>query len=438
MNKFQCSEMVNEWMRKNQEHMVGLLKEMVGFKSINPKFLNSASSSESDQLQEFLKDYLLSLGLRVDKWDVYDNQPNVVATLKGKTSENSLILNGHIDVVPAGDLSQWTTDPWKAQIYDGKLFGRGTLDMKAGVASNIMVSKFMVDHGIQLNHDLQLHIVVDEEGGGSGTRSALNRGYTGGGVIVTEPTDAVLTPVEGGLYWLRLRVKGNNAHSGWRYSHIYPGYQRTGVNVIEKSLKILQAIMELERDWGLNKYHPLLPPGITTINPGVMLAGAGNKDGYPETVSNPAIVPDHCVMEFALKYLPDEDPEEIKKQFEEFIRCVCYSDSWLKECPPEIEWGVHGVSFPPVNTPIDHRLVAAAATSQKTFGIDPTYKGFTAVSDAAFYAKNNIPSMLYGPCGARLHGPDEYVELASLYEVTKVLIMTTLEWNNLIQEESCK
>src|SRR5699024_3130917 len=134
-----------------------------------------------------------------EKWDVYENQPNLIGLIEGENKENTLILNGHIDVVPEGNISDWHFDPWDPREYNGNLYGRGTADMKAGVVSNIMVAKFIKDMNIQLKSDLQLHIVVDEEAGGGGSKSALNKGYTGKSVIVTEPTDRVILPAEGGL-----------------------------------------------------------------------------------------------------------------------------------------------------------------------------------------------------------------------------------------------
>lgn len=425
---------VENWVNENQQHIVELLQEMIGFKSINPNFMENPDASESNKLQEFVKDFLLSMGLTVDKWDVYEGQPNVVATLKGKTRENTLILNGHVDVVPAGDVGRWSFDPWRGEIHDGKLYGRGSCDMKAGVVSNIMVAKFFRDAGIELDSDLDLHIVIDEESGGAGTRAVLDRGYKGAGVIVTEPTNGIINPAEGGLHWAKVTVKGNSAHSGWRYSHIYPGYARSGVNVIEKAMKIIQAASELEKDWGLNRRHPLLPAGVNTINPGVMLAGSGVKNGIPETITNPAIIPDYCVMEFDIKYLPTENSDQIKREFEEAIRSVTFTDSWLRENPPEVEWGVRGVDFPPVNTPLGHDIVKCIAKSQEMYSISPTYEGFVAVCDVAWYAGQNIPGVIYGPVGAQLHGPDEYVELASVFEVTKVMILAALRWYGMIRD----
>src|SRR5699024_6620721 len=108
-------------------------KDLIGFKSINHKFLENPLDSETDKLQEYLEEYLKNLGLETDKWNVYENQPNLVGTIKGERNDNTLILNGHIDVVPLGDLDSWSYSPWKGETESGKLYGRGSCDMKAGV-----------------------------------------------------------------------------------------------------------------------------------------------------------------------------------------------------------------------------------------------------------------------------------------------------------------
>lgn len=425
---------VEEWVDKNKDNIIELLQEMISFKSVNFKFLDNPLDSEVKELQDFLEDYLQKLELKTDKWEVYDNQPNLVGILKGQSDENSLILNGHIDVVPLGDESSWSYDPWKGEIDKGKLYGRGSCDMKAGVVSNIMAAKFIRDLGIELKSDLQLHIVTDEEAGGGGTKAAIKKGYNGKGVIVTEPTDGIINPVEGGLEWVRITVKGSTGHAGYRYSHIYPGYGKGAVNAIEKAQYILRSVTELEREWGLTKYNEFLPAGITTINPGVMMAGSGEENGYPATTTNPAMVPDHCIIDFDLKYLPTENSADVRKEFENYINKVCQGDSWLRENPPKIEWDLYGLHFPEVNTSLDHKLVKSIANSQKALNIDTRYGGFVAVSDAAFYAGEEIPSVIYGPIGERLHGPDESVDLESVYEVTKVIILSILQWNGLFQK----
>lgn len=422
-------DVIERWIDDNKKDILTLLKKLVSFKSINHKFLDNPVESEVKELQDYLETYLIDLGLSIDRWDVYENQPNLIGTLKGTSNkENRLILNGHIDVVPVGDQRNWTTDPWKAEIHNGKLYGRGTCDMKAGVVSNIMVAKFIKDLGINIESDLQLHIVVDEEAGGGGTKSVLEKGYTAEGVIVTEPTDGVINPVEGGLEWVRVTVKGLAGHAGYRYSQIYPGYDNNAVNAIEKAQIILNGISNLEKEWGRKKYDKLLPPGITTISPGVIAAGSGEIDGYPETTTNPAMVPDHCIIDFDLKYLPSENKKEVRKEFESHIHNLCQSDEWLRENPPKVEWELYGLHFPAVNTSLDEVLIKSIKQSQKQFNVKTRYAGFEAVSDAAFYAGKNIPTAIYGPIGERLHGPDENVDIESIYEVTKVLILTALKW----------
>lgn len=434
-------QIVENWMEDNKEHLLELLQQLISFKSVNDKFLTEPSESETNKLQDFLEDYLKKLGLITDKWDVFENQPALVGVLKGKGNQNNntLILNGHIDVVPEGDISNWNYDPWKAEIDSGKMYGRGTCDMKAGVVSNVMVVKFLKDLGIELDSDLQLHIVPDEEAGGGGTKAVLERGYTGDGVIVTEPTDGIINPVEGGLEWVRVTIKGSAGHAGYRYSHIYPGHNGNAVNVIEKAQIVLDGVLRLEKEWGRKKFHDLLPAGITTINPGVMLAGAGEKDGIPNTITNPAIVPDHCVIDFDLKYLPTENKEDVRREFEEHIKNISLGDPWLIENPPKVEWDLYGLHFPAVNTSLDHPLVKCIENSQKQLNIRTEYGGFVAVTDAAFYAGHDIPAVIYGPIGENLHGPNESVDIESIFEVTKVLILTVLQWygiNNPDKENS--
>lgn len=431
MSDEKLTNVINNWVDNNKDDITDLLKKMVSYKSINHKFLSDPKESEANELQNFLEDYLDELNLdnlETDKWEVYPNQPNLIATLKGNNNNNTLILNGHIDVVPAGDEEKWSYNPWNVTEKDGKLFGRGTGDMKAGVVCNIMVLKFIKEMGIELDSDLQLHIVVDEEAGGGGTRSAIKKGYVGKAAIITEPTNTEVVLAEGGLEWVRVIVRGLGGHAGWRFSQIYPGYKEGAVNAIEKAKKILDAISELEKDRGLSKSHDLMPPGIATISPGVIIGGAGEKNGHPETLTNPAMVPDYCIMEFDLKYLPSEKQEDVKKEFEDLIWHVSQTDSWLKDNLPEVEWNTHGLSFPPVDTDPNHPLVKNIEKSRKQFGIETNYTGFEAVCDAAFYAGSGTTPLIYGPTGGNYHGEDEFVDIDSMYEVTKVLILTVLNW----------
>src|SRR5262249_52651131 len=173
-------------------------------------------------------------------------------------------------------------------------------------------------------------------------------GSTADAAIVVEPTELKILPVEGGLEWLRVVVRGRSGHSANRYRTVHAGGRGTAVNAIEKTAKILAAVQELERHWGNTKRHPLLPAGITTINPGVMIGGTGGgHDGMPNVLTAVSTFPDYCSLELSLKYLPSEKTAEVRSAFEEYVARVAATDPWLRENPPEIEWGIRGVSFPP-------------------------------------------------------------------------------------------
>ena len=169
-------------------------------------------------------------------------------------------------VVPIGDHTAWQYDPWGKDALDGRLYGRGSYDMKGGIAAFIAATKAIRQAGVELAGDLSLHVVVDEEaGGGCGSREVVAKGHLADAVIVAEPTDGVIQPAEGRLTWLRVTITGRSAHAGWRYGQIYPqgaggAPESHGVNAIEKGVKFVQAVRELEREWALHKSHPLLPP----------------------------------------------------------------------------------------------------------------------------------------------------------------------------------
>ena len=412
-----------------------LTQEMVAFKSINPRFMAEPETSEESQIQDFLESRLQTLGLPLTRWEKEPGRPNLVALLPGSGGGKSLAFNGHIDVVPIGDLDGWDYDPWGSDIDSGKLYGRGAVDMKAGVAAFIAATEAITACDIALQGDLQLHIVVDEEAGGfAGSRDVIARGYRSDGVIVAEPTSGRVEAAEGGLSWLRVTIRGRAAHAGWRFAQIYPqaaadAPNADGVNAIEKAVKFLQALREFEREWAHSRHHPLMPPGITTINPGVILGGVGlDEAGRPRVTSNPAMIPDVCTIDFDFKYLPTETFEGVRAEFEAFVSAFALTDPWLRDNPPALQWHLSNIDFPPFSTPSDHPLVDAVRGAQKALGIETVLAGKRAVTDAAFYAGAGITPIILGPAGANLHGDNEYVELDSLIETAKVFAGVILRW----------
>lgn len=414
---------------RGADEVISFLREFVGFKTENPNLVNIEPGAEAE-CQVFLADRLKRLGCEVDTWEVFPKRPDQVATLRGTGGGRSLILNGHIDVVPAGDPAQWSHDPWAGEIHEGNMWGRGTCDMKGGIAAMIAAVEAVRRAGVRLRGDVLIETVVDEEVGGPGTRQTLERGYRGDAVIVTEPTGGHIQPVEGGLEWLRLIVRGVAGHTAKRYLSVHAGGQGVAVNAIEKMMKILQAVQELERHWGVYKVHPLMPKGITTINIGVVLGGTGGgQNGMPNLIGSPSTFPDYCSTLLSLKYLPSERTEEVKAEFEDYIRRVAQADPWLREHPPEIEWGISGVAFPPADTSPEHPVIQSLAQAHAAVVGPVNYSGFVAVTDLAWFAGQGIPGCLYGPGDlAQAHTSAEFVPVADIKNVTKTLALTLLAW----------
>ena len=283
---------------------------------------------------------------------------------------------------------------------------------------------------MQLRGDVVFQSVVDEETGGPGTRAALARGHVADAAIVLEPTAREIVTAEGGLEWVRVVVRGRTGHSAVRYRSVHAGGRGEAVSAIEKAVKLLAAVAELERHWAVHKLHPLMPRGITTINPGVIAGGSGGgADGIPNGMIAYSNFADYCALGLSLKYLPDERGSDVKAEFEDYIARVAAADPWLREHPPEIEWGVAGVSFPPSEVASDHPLVTSLSGAFRAVAGDPRLSGFEAVSDLAWLAESGIPAVLYGPGDfAQAHSSAEYVAVDELVEVASVVALALCDW----------
>jgi len=440
MNLLAIESQLHQRLDAMRADIIQLTQELVAFRSINPRFMAEPESSEETEVQDYLEARLNELGLQLARWEKEMRRPNLVALLPGSGGGRSLAFNGHIDVVPIGDRAGWDYDPWGSEIAAGKLYGRGSVDMKAGIAAFIAATEAIIASNIALKGDLQLHIVVDEEAGGfAGTRDVIARGYRADGVIVAEPTSGRIDAAEGGLSWVRVTLRGRAAHAGWRFAQIYPqaeadAQNADGVNAIEKGVRFVQAVREFEREWAHSRHHPLMPPGITTINPGVIVGGVGlGEDGKPLVTSNPAMIPDVCVVDFDFKYLPTETFDEVREEFEAFVSAFAQTDPWLREHPPTVQWHLSNIDFPPFSTPSDHPLIDSVRGAQQALGIETVLTGKRAVTDAAFYAGAGMSPIILGPAGEGLHGDNEYVELDSLIETAKVFAGVILRWCGIAQ-----
>ncbi|GEK96482.1 M20 family metallopeptidase [Gluconobacter kanchanaburiensis] len=408
-----------------QDWAIRQSQAIVRIPSVNPKFQLGEGLNREADVQAHLAGLLEEMGLGTHRYDVFPGRPNLIASLPGE-DERSLMLNGHIDVVPAGEAAAWSMPPFSGELADGCLWGRGATDMKSGVIAMIAALRAILRAGYRPCGRVDIHSVVDEEAGGFGAiHAAANFPKCRAGII-TETTYGRILPAEGGLEWVRVVIPGRAAHSAWRYTGLYPqadAPSRTpGVSAVDLGARFLMALGELERDWAMNKSHPLLPPGMNTLHAGVVRAGAfAGPDGVPTMMENPAITPDCCAIDIDLKFLPNEKSADVRAEFEAFVNRFAGNYVWLKENPPQVIWELGGLHFEPMNTPVEHPLVQSLVSGRKALGLKADIAGFIAVSDAAHYAAQGIPCAIYGCSGNNAHGIDEYVTLDSITETTKVL-----------------
>lgn len=411
------------------DESISFLKDMVHIETENPNLCKAKPGKEAE-LQKYIADYLQKNGFHVDIFGDDKSRPNLLGNLKGDGNGRSLILNGHIDVVPTGDSLHWKYDPWSGKIDDGMMYGRGTVDMKGGIAAMIAAVEAVRRAGYKLKGDLFINTVIDEENGGGGTKATLESGLKADAVIIPEPTNLNIYVVEGGLEWLRLSTSGVAGHTAMRYESIHAGGKGNKINAIEKMMKILNGVMELERYWAIHKTHPLMPKGITTINIGVILGGVGrDKDGIPTALNSPSTFPDYCTALLSLKYLPNENTKFVRTEFEDYINRIAQSDFWLRDNPPKIEWGANGVSIPPVNTSLDHPLIQSISNAHKNVVGEPKYSGYVGKSDLAWFTAKGIPGCLYGPGPlSTAHTSTECLSIIDFNMCIKTLALTIAEW----------
>ena len=417
----------------DSDHVVALTQDLVRIPSVNPKFQSEQGLNRESDVQDRIEEELSSLGFGIDRFETFEDRPNIVADLPGD-EERSMILCGHVDVVPVGDAGAWKRDPFGGDMDDGRIWGRGAVDMKGGVAACVSAVRAIRKAGVELVGRLSVHTVVDEEAGGFGAIDVVNRGNLAKHAIIAEPTWGDVIAAEGGLDWTKVTLFGKQSHAGWRFNMIWPQHDtpdrlEPGVNAIEIAGRFIAALRDFEANRCRENNHPLMPAGLATINPGTIMGGAGmGDDGNPAVMTNAAMMSDVCTMVLDYKFMPQENFADVKAEFEDFVHHFAQMDPWMRDNPPKIEWSLWGLHFPPMNTPEDHPLTQSVmAHAEALQAKPPRVRGFEAVTDAAHYAGKGVVPVIYGPSGEGFHGDNECVEVGSLVETTKVIAATVLD-----------
>ncbi|MGY1649875.1 ArgE/DapE family deacylase [Geodermatophilus sp. SYSU D01119] len=319
----------------------------------------------------------------------------------------TVVLQGHVDVVPPGDLRRWAGDPWTPRPAGRRLYGRGACDMKAGVAANLAVAEAVLASGVRLPGRLALHLVGGEEDGGLGAFATLTRGHRGDACVITEPTSGTLTTAAGGALTFRLVVPGEPAHGSTRWAG------RSAVEhfgFVDAVLRGLEAERNAVVDPLMAEY-----PVAHTLSIGTVVAG-----DWASTV------PDSLTATGRLGVRLDEDPADARAAVEERLAAACAGHPFLRAHPVEVTWS--GGQFAPGRTPAGTPLRDAVSSAQADLmGTAPRERGVPYGSDLRLYAAEGVPTLHYGPGDVvHAHSFDEHVDLTELTAVTRVLAVATV------------
>ncbi|WP_028467734.1 ArgE/DapE family deacylase [Nisaea denitrificans] len=342
----------------------------------------------------------------------YENALTVVASWRPENPKGrSLILNGHVDVVPIGPEKMWTRAPFGAEIDGDWMYGRGAGDMKTGTVSALFALEALKRAGYRPGGIVHFESVIEEECTGNGALSTLVRGYKADAVLIPEPTGETFTQAQVGVVWMRVKVAGipvHVAHAG------------SGQNAIEACIPLWNALHALEDEWNLpeNK-HPAFKDNAHPLN--VVIS---QIEGGDWTSSVPA----WCTFEVRVGLYPGVDPATIQARLTETIANASKSHTFLANNPPEIEW--QGFLSPgyevPEGTPGEPLLDRCHET---VFGAPLGRRSSTALTDSRFHGiYNQTPSYVYGAIAENVHGFDERVNLPSVRRVTAAMALFIADW----------
>ncbi|MEH7075421.1 peptidase [Neobacillus drentensis] len=410
---------IKRWLKENRARGARLLQILVRE--------NSTRGNESST-QAIVIEKCRQLGLALDIWEIdadeikahpayccdrhsFEGNPNLVAVLKGTGGGKSIILNGHIDVVPVGDELTWNHDPFSGTIENGKLFGRGSTDMKGGNAALLMAIESIIASGIKLKGDVIFQSVIEEESGGAGTLAAVLRGYQADGAIIPEPTNLKIFPKQQGSMWFRITVKGRAAHGGTRYK---------GVSAIEKALVVIQSLQQLEKSRNVSITDPLFEniPIPIPINIGKLLSGEW-----------PSSVPDTAIIEGRMGVSPEETIQSAQEEMVKFLGELYEQDEWLHENPLRLEW--FGGRWLPGSLENDHPLMNELTKSFiEIMGNSPIVEASPWGTDGGILSTiGNTPVVVFGPgITETAHDANEHIVLEDMFAASEIIALTLLKW----------
>lgn len=424
---------IYDYIDDHRDDILKTLKEYINFRSVNTEQLQDGETTEMVACQKWVSQELEKTGYfgKVEYYEKAEGRPNVVGKRKGNGNGRSLHFNAHTDVVTVSQeqAAQWTMlSPFDGGVKDEKVWGRGASDMKAGGTAMLHAAKALAAHDVQLKGDLLMSFVDGEESGRAdiGIFTLLDRGYTSDFSIMAEPTNLehIYHKTKGEIYF-NIKIRGDSTHICNRYKTIWPQRNKedqVGVNAIDKMVKIINALSELERSWGLEYNDPSLDPGATTVTVSMIKGG--------ESFSAQA---GECEMTIASMFAPQLSIKDIKEQLMNTIDYISNHDHWLKNHRPEVK-----VPFPgkePLNvSEKDAGIAVLANTYEQILGKPPKVGPGFFVGDANYFFEKGQKCIYFGPGNADfgIHGTNEYVPVEHVIGATKIYAAMAINWCEMV------
>ena len=428
---------MNDIEQRVAEAIAGRRDELVELASALIRFDTTARdpgdpARDEAALQAFLAERLSAAGAAVEVWEPrpedvlgrqvpfhldFDGRPQLLARFAGSGGGRSLLLNGHIDVVSGEPKERWTSDPNSPVVHDGQLYGRGSCDMKGGVAAMVLAAETLAGLDIRLAGDLLVNTITDEESTGAGGIACVSRGVRADAGIVPEPTAFEVWIACRGSVYPTITVEGRPGHAELLQPHWRDG---GAVNAIEKAQIVLGAIASLREEWRTRAdlQHPYLSP--PDIVPTIMRAGEWSVT-YPAS----------CEITSAVLFPPalaDSDGfgSLVRAEVEKWVGRACAADPWLAEHPPRYQWAA---DIPPMEIPPGDPIVQTVLTASADVGEPSRLAGLDSWYDGATYTSGGTPSVAFGPraiTGA--HTIDESVPVDDLVRCAQAIALAAVRF----------
>jgi acetylornithine deacetylase len=379
-----------------QEDAVALTRALVQIDSRNPTL--SADGPGERNIALALEDILTDWGFSVELTDSGSDRLNLIARI-GPVDAPAIMFAGHLDTVGVEGM---THDPFSGDVDGGRLYGRGSCDMKSGVAAMCVgaLAAFR-KAGDKARRQIIVAAVTDEEYESLGMRAMLDSGVRAEFAILTEPTRLAICPAHRGFVWSEIEFTGRAAH-GSRWD--------IGVDAIRHAGLVLSGIDELDAGELQNRKHPLLGRG--SIHASTIVGGIGMST-----------YPDKCILRVERRTIPGESADDSLGE----LRSICDN---VRAQRAELDATIRLIAAQePSDVRLDAQVVKALSRSLEAEGLDAPVEGLSAWTDAALLNAAGIPAVCFGPGDIALaHSAEEFVPVDEIEKATRVLTRVASEW----------